>query len=148
MTPGIARRRAHGVVGEGQVPELGHGGHADDDGAGSLEPLNGRGVAFPHIVRKQPRASVERHALHLHLHLHGHRHAVERSQRIAAAHGGVGRVGRGQRSLGRKVHEGVQARFRGLDPVEARRHRFARSQLTAADPAGNVNRPRVGQIVG
>ena len=130
------------------MSELRHGGHADHDGPGPFEALDGWGVALAHVIREETRAAVERHAPHLHLHLDGHRHAVQRSQGIAAVHGRVGLGGRGQRPLRRKVHEGVQARVRGVDPVKARRHRLARGQVAAANPARDVNRARVGQIVG
>ncbi len=121
---------------------------ADEDRAGALQPRHRRRISRRDIVGQRYRAKGGAHAGRVDQILDRERHAVQRSQRIAARHGGFGRARRCPRLLGAHRDKGVEARLALRDAGEDALHYLDRRHRTPCDERGQLGRRDKGEIVG
>ncbi len=114
-------------------------GAADDDGARALPVRHRRAVALRDEILECRYAVGCGHAFLVDVLLDRHRHAVQRAQRVAAANGGVGAVGRREGLVGEQHGDGVQRGIDGGQPLEHGARRLVTRDAARADGGGELD---------
>ena len=109
-------------------------------GAGLAQPSHGHRVLGGHLVGEDERAHRRADAPGEHEVLHGERHAVERPQRVAPHHRGLGAPRGVARLVRRHRDERVDGGLERLDAREHRVHHRDGRHLLGADQAGEGQR--------
>ena len=130
---GVPRIRRRGRIAVGELCRV---RLAEHDGAGRAQPRHARRVARGPRVRKRARARRRRHAGDVDDVLHADRHPVQRAERGAGAHGGIGGARRGARARVVDVDPRLHGGIDGADAVEAGVHQGGRAHLPRAEGRG------------
>ena len=131
---GVARR-AENLVGRVRAEsKLRRVGLADEDRAGSPQPLDEERIVRGHMIVMEPRAPGRTQPARLREILHGMRESMQRPARDPACELVVAVLGLREQRLGRPQRDdGVDGRVRHLDSRQMRRHHLAARHFFRAD---------------